>query len=1004
MKKFLFLALLMIIIFSVSKGQGTVRGKVSDESGETLIGVPIILKSNPKVGTVTDLDGNYSIKINDGNAQTLVFSYVGYKSVEVQVNPVNGEVISKNIVLVSAVKEIKEVQITAKAIKARDYYIENVKRNSATTLDYVSSESMKKTGDANVTAAVARVSGVSTNGAFITVRGIGDRYVKTAINGSRIPTLDPFTNNIKLDLFPASLVDNIIITKTASPDLPGDWAGAYLSIETKDYPDQLSVNVESTFGYNNQTSFKDIVSSEHSKTDWLGYDNSLRDHNHLDFTPTIINPNQYQQFVALGLGNYYSSLGVTGSTPWNDYYYKLGLVQLGLLAPAMINDPVAFTNAKNQYAAGPYSGQAFSIINANAVKTSQSFANTWSIPKRMAPLDFSQSFSVGNQTTLFGKPLGFIAGLRYGSSIVYDPNSLAERIYAETGPVSDPRVAAKEYRQLSKETNGWSALFNLAYKLTQNNTVSILFMPNYNGVNNVKDGYDVINYKTTLAQFYEERKQMVYQFKSEHYIPDYKLKIETNASYTKGTSNAPDFRELVYKYSGSSTITIDPTNDPADRFYRYLTDNLFDSRISAEFPIGNKTGLTRKIKFGGSYQNDQQKFDQYTYHVNVGNRLTAPSSTDVSDILSLNNFGINNNTVDWYYSKEESPINHTFGRSDLTAGYALADYSILPRLRVSGGIRMEKANIYTDVFLYDSLGYAKDDIRRSYAPGMPNATPGKLNEISYLPSANIIYKLKNSEDAPINVRVNYSQTVARPSIRELSVAKVFDYELQANVTGNPNLKMVNIYNYDLRIESYFKSGNNLSVSFFYKDFKNHIELEYSDTYHWQNVNKSNVKGIEVEGKLALTKQLEFRANVTFAQSTTTFVRTRQETAGGVTTTFYEDTIKRPMFGQAPYVINGILSYNLDKQGLILTLTYNVQGPRLVIASNVASIPDVYELDRNLIDFKVSKKLSKHFSASITAKNLFNAPLRRSYKAPDGYKLYDRYSYGTNYLVSLSYKL
>ncbi|HOO09492.1 MAG TPA: TonB-dependent receptor plug domain-containing protein, partial [Cyclobacteriaceae bacterium] len=78
------------------------------------------------------------------------------------------------------------------------------------------SELIKKTGDANVTAAIARVSGVSTNGSFITVRGIGDRYIKTMINGMRIPTLDPFTNNIKLDIFPSSLVDNIIITKTAS--------------------------------------------------------------------------------------------------------------------------------------------------------------------------------------------------------------------------------------------------------------------------------------------------------------------------------------------------------------------------------------------------------------------------------------------------------------------------------------------------------------------------------------------------------------------------------------------------------------------------------------------------------------------------------------------------------------------------------------------------------------------------------------------------------------------
>ena len=92
-----------------------------------------------------------------------------------------------------------------------------------------------------------------------------------------IPTLDPFTNNIKLDLFPASLVDNIIITKTASPELPGDWAGAYISIETKDYPDKLSVNMESSIGYNNQSSFKNVISSQRSSTDWLGYDNGLRE-------------------------------------------------------------------------------------------------------------------------------------------------------------------------------------------------------------------------------------------------------------------------------------------------------------------------------------------------------------------------------------------------------------------------------------------------------------------------------------------------------------------------------------------------------------------------------------------------------------------------------------------------------------------------------------------------------------------------------------------------------
>ncbi|MBK7042178.1 MAG: TonB-dependent receptor plug domain-containing protein [Bacteroidetes bacterium] len=121
---------------------------------------------------------------------------------------------------------------------------------------------MKKIGDTNVTTAVSRVSGVSTNGSFITVRGIGDRYVLTAINGSQIPTLDPFTNNIKLDIIPSSLVDNVIISKTASPDLPGDWTGAYISVETKDYPEKMSLNIETTVGYNQNSSFRDILANQ----------------------------------------------------------------------------------------------------------------------------------------------------------------------------------------------------------------------------------------------------------------------------------------------------------------------------------------------------------------------------------------------------------------------------------------------------------------------------------------------------------------------------------------------------------------------------------------------------------------------------------------------------------------------------------------------------------------------------------------------------------------------
>ena len=1029
MKKFLLSLFSAFLLFCKLHGQGIVRGKITDKNGETIIGASVVLKANKGIGVVTDFDGNYSLKITDATPQALIISFVSFKTIEETVNPLNGEVVIKNFVMQSAAQEVGEVKIVAKAVKAREYYVENMKRNAATTIDYVSSETMKKTGDANITAAVSRVAGVSTNGAFITIRGIGDRYVKTAINGSRIPTLDPFTNNIKLDLFPASLVDNVLITKTASPDMPGDWAGAYLSVETKDYPEQLSINLESTFGYNNQSTFKDVLTSDHSKTDWLGYDNSFRDRNHSQFSEANMSPTQYQELVALGLGDYYNSLGVNANN-WTqdqangDTYFKLGLVQLGLLAPALIDDAEAIAAAKAAYLNGSYKNDAFAKINANTAATGKSFPDNWNTYKRQGPLNFSQSFSIGNQINLFGKPLGFIAGFRYGSATQYDPNSTSNR---ET-PVSNGidsgvyilRVSSRINQQATRETNGWSGLMNIAYKFNTNHSCALMFMPNFTATNNVFYANDYAESadrnKYFNTQLYEQRKQLVYQFKSEHYIPGPKLKAELNASYTKGQSSIPDFKNLEYDKitAGGNYVIGRGIGDEVRRYYRYLDDNLFDSRLSFELPFKTSTAGVRKIKAGIAYQRNDKESKQYQYAVELGPHNSPLLNDDIDAYLNLqkfemypytDNFGQTTNTFDAYYVQYTNDADHTIGWSSVQAAFVLADYSISPRIRIAGGLRAEKAEIFTDVFAFDSAEYAVNDPRRFYESGKPLANPGTLNTTDFLPSANVIYKIKNDEETPWNLRLNYSRTTARPSIRELMDVEIYDPEFRGNVFGNSNLKPVTIDNYDVRFETYFKSGDNASLSVFYKKFKNHIELVNSGGYSWQNVDKSYVVGIELEGRKMITHHFEFRANVALIKSNSKFVRNRMEINEGPRVYIPVDTVSRTMFGQAPYVVNSMLTYNFDSLGMTVTVGYNVQGARLVIASDNSERPDVYELPRHLFDIKITSKLGKHFGVSFTVKDVLNSPVRRSYNNNDGFTLdYDNYQYGTNYLLGFSYKL
>jgi len=142
-----------------------------------------------------------------------------------------------------------------------------------------------------------------------------------------------------------------------------------------------------------------------------------------------------------------------------------------------------------------------------------------------------------------------------------------------------------------------------------------------------------------------------------------------------------------------------------------------------------------------------------------------------------------------------------------------------------------------------------------------------------------------------------------------------------------------------------------------------------------------------------------------------------------------DTIYRPMFGQAPYLVNTMISYKSDTLGLTATLSYNLQGERLVIAGAFKGWPDVYEMPRHLLDFKVSKRLGEHFTLSLTVRDILNAPVLRSYFIPnegqttynsnlfkeaisriegkpgnrDNWQDYDRFRFGTTYLLSVGYK-
>jgi outer membrane receptor protein involved in Fe transport len=281
----------------------------------------------------------------------------------------------------------------------------------------------------------------------------------------------------------------------------------------------------------------------------------------------------------------------------------------------------------------------------------------------------------------------------------------------------------------------------------------------------------------------------------------------------------------------------------------------------------------------------------------------------------------------------------------LNAGFLQFDNKLSEGIRVVWGLRVEN---------FDQLvgSVKKWDPRHTYS---------KVTD--YLPGMNATIKLGQKS----NLRATISQTVIRPELRELSALNIYDFELNASVSGNPALKRTKITNTDLRYELYPSAGEMFTVGVFYKDFSNPIESIFqegaggSSLFSFQNVAKATAFGFEIEGRKKLTKRFTLQANGSYINSKIDDAALN---------------VSRPLQGQSPYLINTGLLYDVVEKGFNTTLLFNQVGKRIYLVGDIqagAGSPDVYENPRALVDFQISKKFAADNKAEIkfTVSDLFN---------------------------------
>ncbi|HCE56044.1 MAG TPA: TonB-dependent receptor [Lutibacter sp.] len=273
----LIIVCLMMAMQVVNAQTGKVTGKILDGDYNDVLAFANVSVKNTEKGTTSDFEGIYALELKEG-VYSLVFSFIGYESKEItEVNVKANEVITINITLNSSVL-LDEVMITSSARQNTEASILFYQKKSATLIDGLSIASINKTGASNIASAIKSVPGVSVqDGKFVYVRGLGDRYTKSILNGMDIPGLDPDKNTIQMNIFPTNILENILVIKSASADLPADFTGGVIDIVTKDFPTQKQMEFSVSGGFNPNMHFKDnYLTYKGGTTDFLGFDDGNR--------------------------------------------------------------------------------------------------------------------------------------------------------------------------------------------------------------------------------------------------------------------------------------------------------------------------------------------------------------------------------------------------------------------------------------------------------------------------------------------------------------------------------------------------------------------------------------------------------------------------------------------------------------------------------------------------------------------------------------------------------
>ncbi|MBN2663115.1 MAG: TonB-dependent receptor [Bacteroidales bacterium] len=630
-KKIIILITALLFIFTGLYAQkGTVRGQVIDEStGETLVGATVIIVgSNPVIATVTDYDGKFSLENVPSGLQKIQINFISYQEKIIE----NFEIIANDISILNTmlspiIQNISQVVVSAKAVKNTDVGLLTLQKKSVTLVNGVSAQAFSKMGDADAASAIKRVTGVSVEGGkYVFVRGLSDRYSKITLNGAEIPGLDPNKNTVQLDIFSTNIIENIVVQKTFSPDLPASFAGGYINISTKSFPEKFTLLLSTSFGYNPNANLRnDFLTYNGGKLDWLGIDDGIREIPEIatNGVPFLYENNDLLDQISMSFNKIMTP--ITKKSFLNQSYsFSIGN------QTKLFSNPLGFifdmSYSKNFKF---YNDGRFSRYNlVEDIAASQGVMNPL--------LNENEIFSEEEITTsaLVGVSYKFTPFHKIGINLMHNGGGLISARQRQGSKPEDNMYMFENtlgFQQRafnSAQLNGNHAFTNKAeINWTSSLTKSILKEPDLRFFNydSVSGGNYEISYSAypSPARFFRNLEEINLDNKIHFTLPYDNFKIKFGASYTfkkrSSISNKYDILSQGLNFNGNVNDYIADENigqnandatygvyyqiDPiTDKYNSYIAkEHLFGVYAIAEFKIGNNINVQTGLRYEYDY-------------------------------------------------------------------------------------------------------------------------------------------------------------------------------------------------------------------------------------------------------------------------------------------------------------------------------------------------------------------------------------------------------------------